>query len=241
MDRLSDNVVIITGGANGIGEASARLAIAEGAKVVITDIDEEKGQKLATDLGAAALFVKHNVADKDDWERVIAETTSTFGAISGLVNNAGIVGPNDTALEDVSDEDFRKVFDVNVYSVFKGMQVAAKSMKNSGGGSIVNLSSTAGLVGSVPVSPYVTTKFAVRGLTKAAALEWAEHNIRVNSVHPGGINTNIEVFDAVKSTTPMGRIAEPREVANMILFLLSDESSFSTGSEFVVDGGFTAQ
>lgn len=130
---------------------------------------------------------------------------------------------------------------MNVYSVFKGMQVAAKSMKNSGGGSIVNLSSTAGLVGSVPVSSYVTTKFAVRGITKAAALEWAEHNIRVNSVHPGGINTNIEVFDAVKNTTPMGRIAEPREVANMILFLLSDESSFSTGSEFVVDGGFTAQ
>lgn len=241
MDRLSGNVVIITGGANGIGEASARLAIAEGAKVVVTDIDEEKGQKLATELGNAALFVKHDVANKDDWERVISETTSTFGDISGLVNNAGIVGPNDTALEDVSDEDFRKVFDVNVYSVFKGMQVAAKSMKNSGGGSIVNLSSTAGLVGSVPVSSYVTTKFAVRGITKAAALEWAEHNIRVNSVHPGGINTNIEVFDAVKNTTPMGRIAEPREVANMILFLLSDESSFSTGSEFVVDGGFTAQ
>lgn len=241
MNRLSDKVVIVTGGANGIGEASTRLAVSEGAKVVISDIDETRGQELADELGSSALFVRHDVTDKSGWEHVISEAEASFGPITGLVNNAGIVGPNDVPLEDISDEDFRRVLDINLYSAFKGMQFAAKSMKQSGGGSIVNLSSTSGIVGSVMVASYVTTKFAVRGITKAAALEWSQHNIRVNSVHPGGIQTNIEVFDAVKDATPMGRIARPQEVANMILYLLSDESSFSTGAEFVVDGGFTAQ
>lgn len=241
MNRLSGKVVIVTGGASGIGEASVRMVASEGAKVVITDIDESKGRDLAAEIGEDAIFIKHDVADADGWHRVVEEAENAFGSISGLVNNAGIVGPNDVPLVEVKDEDFRRVIDINLYSVFKGTQVVGKAMMKNQGGSIVNISSSSGLVGSVMVSSYVTTKFALRGLTKAAALELSEHNIRVNSVHPGGIKTNIEVFDAVKAATPLGRIAEPEEVANMILYLLSDESSFSTGSEFVVDGGFTAQ
>ena len=241
MSRLSGKVVVITGAASGMGETHARLFVKEGAKVVLTDINEEKGQKVAEELGDNALFVKHDVANKDDWQVVVDKAENTFGPITGLVNNAGIVGPNDIPLEELKDEDFYKVIDINLYSVFKGMQAVVKSMKKTNEGSIVNVSSTAGLVGSVNVTSYVTTKFAVTGITKAAALEFADYNIRVNSVHPGGIKTNIEVFDAVKKATPLGRIAEPEEVSNLILYLISDESTFSTGSEFVVDGGFTAQ
>ncbi|MFC2946821.1 glucose 1-dehydrogenase [Virgibacillus sediminis] len=241
MNRLSEKVVIITGAASGMGETHANLFVKEGAKVVLTDINEEQGRRVAEKLGENALFVKHDVADKEDWNVVVEKAEKAFGPITGLVNNAGIVGSNDTPLEDLEDEDFYKVVAINQYSVFKGMQTVVKSMKKNNGGSIVNISSTAGLVGSVNVAPYVTTKFAVTGITKAAALEFADYNIRVNSVHPGGINTNIEVFDAVKKATPLGRIAEPEEVSYLVLYLISDESTFSTGSEFIVDGGFTAQ
>lgn len=241
MGRLSGKVIVVTGAASGMGETHARLFVKEGAKVVLTDINEDKGQRVAEELGENALFVKHDVANSNDWQVVVDKAEDMFGPITGLVNNAGIVGPNDTPLEELQDEDFYKVIDINLYSIFKGMQTVVKSMKKTKGGSIVNISSTAGLVGSVNVTFYVTTKFAVTGITKAAALEFADYNIRVNSVHPGGIKTNIEVFDAVKKTTPLGRIADPEEVSYLILYLVSDESTFSTGSEFVVDGGFTAQ
>ncbi|MEI3609779.1 glucose 1-dehydrogenase [Pseudogracilibacillus sp. SO10305] len=241
MSRLSGKVVVITGAANGMGETHARLFVQEGAKVVLTDIDVEKGEKLAKELGENALFIKHDVTDKDDWQVVVEKTEVAFGSITGLVNNAGIVGPNDIPLEKLKDEDFENVISVNLYSVFKGMQAVVKSMKKAKEGSIVNVSSTSGLVGSVNVTAYVTTKFAVTGITKVAALEFADYNIRVNSVHPGGVKTNIEVFDAVKKATPMGRIADPEEVSYIILYLISNESTFSTGAEFVIDGGFTAQ
>ncbi|MGD7002021.1 glucose 1-dehydrogenase [Corynebacterium halotolerans] len=241
MGRVDSKVVIVTGAGNGIGASSAHLLAREGAKVVVTDIDEAAGTRVAEDIGDNAIFVKQDVASEADWANVVQRAEESFGPVAGLVNNAGIVGPNDVALADLRDEDFQKVLQVNVYSVFKGMQSVLGSMKENGGGSIVNVSSTSGLVGSVNVTSYVTTKFAVRGITKAAALEFAEHGVRVNSVHPGGIRTNIEVFDAVKAATPLGRIAEPEEVSNLILYLISDEASFSTGSEFVVDGGFTAQ
>ena len=241
MGRVENKVIIVTGAASGIGAEVARMLASEGAKVVITDVNDERGQQLAEDIGSTAIFVHQDVASAEDWAAVVDRAEKAFGSVTGLVNNAGIVGPNDVLLEDLKDEDFRKVLDINLYSVFKGMQSVVAPMRSGGGGSIVNISSTSGLVGSVNVASYVTTKFAVRGITKAAALEFAPHNIRVNSVHPGGIKTNIEVFDAVKAATPLGRIADPREVAYLVLYLLSDESSFSTGSEFVVDGGFTAQ
>lgn len=241
MGRVDSKVVIVTGAGNGIGASSAHLLAREGAKVVVTDIDEAAGTRVAEDIGDNAVFVKQDVVSEADWANAVQRAEENFGPVAGLVNNAGIVGPNDVALADLRDEDFQKVLQVNVYSVFKGMQSVLGSMKENGGGSIVNVSSTSGLVGSVNVTSYVTTKFAVRGITKAAALEFAEHGVRVNSVHPGGIRTNIEVFDAVKAATPLGRIAEPEEVSNLILYLISDEASFSTGSEFVVDGGFTAQ
>ncbi|MCG7334627.1 glucose 1-dehydrogenase [Sporosarcina sp. ACRSM] len=240
MSRLTGKVVVITGAASGMGEAHARLFVKEGAQVVLTDINEEKGQKVAEELGENALFVKHDVANKDDWQIVIDQAEKAFGPITGLVNNAGIVGPLGP-LEELNDEDFNRVIAINQYSVFKGMQTVLKSMKKTNGGSIVNISSTSGLVGTANDISYSATKFAVTGMTKTAALELAKYNIRVNSVHPGVISTNIKLFDEVITATPLGRIAEPEEVSYLILHLISDESTFTTGSEFVVDGGFTAK
>ncbi|MFC5603439.1 glucose 1-dehydrogenase [Sporosarcina koreensis] len=242
MSRLSEKVVIITGAANGMGETFARLFIKEGAKVVLTDIEVKKGQKVAEELGENAIFIKHDVTNKEDWQVVVDKAENTFGPITGLVNNAGTAGKI-VPLEEVTDEDFYKIFNLNAYSVFKGMQTVVKSMKKAnGGGSIVNMSSTSGIVGSRNLIPYIASKFAIRGMTKVAALELAESNIRVNSVHPGGIATERAViFDEVKKATPQGRAGEPEEVAYLVLHLISDESTFTTGSEYIVDGGFTAQ
>ncbi|RHW33937.1 SDR family oxidoreductase [Neobacillus notoginsengisoli] len=240
MGRLAGKVVLITGAANGMGETNARLFVKEGAKVVLTDIDEVKGQKVAEELGENAIFIKHDVTNKDEWQVVVDKAEDTFGPITGLVNNAGTAGKI-VPLEEVTDEDFYKIIALNQYSVFKGMQTVVKSMKKANRGSIVNISSTSGIVGSRNLIPYVASKFAVRGMTKVAALELADFNIRVNSVHPGGINTSQPIFDEVKKATPLGRAGEPEEIAYLILHLLSDESTFTTGSEYVADGGFTAQ
>lgn len=244
MDRLLGKVVIITGAAQGMGEAHVRLFIDQGAKVVLTDLNVEKGNALAAELGENALFVKQDVSSEEDWATVIAQTEETFGPVNVLVNNAGITMAKN--LFDVTLAEYRRIVDINQVSVFLGTKAAATSMMKAGGGSIINISSMNGLVaGAVG---YTDTKFAVRGLTKAAAINLAPMGIRVNSVHPGVIATPMVVQEDTKAAVeefakhiPLQRLAQPEEVSNMLLFLASDDSSYSTGSEFVIDGGITAQ
>ncbi|WP_367105984.1 glucose 1-dehydrogenase [uncultured Psychrobacter sp.] len=244
MARLQDKVIIITGAAQGMGETHARLCIEEGAKVVLTDINSEKGDALAKELGDNALFVKQDVTSEQDWDKVVKQTKDKFGQIDVLVNNAGIT--THKSILDTSVEDYRKILEINQVSVFLGMKAVIPTMKAAKQGSIINVSSINGLVGGA--IGYTDSKFAVRGMTKAAALECAPHGIRVNSIHPGVIATPMitqgdtkDAVDAFAKTIPMKRVAEAKEVSGMVLFLASDDSSYSTGSEFVVDGGLTAQ
>ncbi|AQS53965.1 3-alpha-(or 20-beta)-hydroxysteroid dehydrogenase [Jeotgalibaca dankookensis] len=244
MNRLSEKVAIITGAAQGMGETHARLFLEEGAKVVLTDLNEEKGQALVDELGENAIFVKQNVASEEDWSNVIEKAEEAFGPVNVLVNNAGITMAKN--MMDITLEDYRRIVDINQVSVFLGMKAVVPSMKKAGGGSIVNISSMNGLVAGAVA--YTDTKFAVRGMTKAAAINLAPMGIRVNSVHPGVIATPMVVQEDTKAAVeafskqiPLKRVAEPKEVSNMVLFLASDESSYSTGSEFVIDGGITAQ
>ena len=244
MSRLNNKVAIITGAAQGMGEAHARRFVAEGAKVVITDLNEEKGQALAAELGENAIFVKQNVASEEDWATVLATAEEKFGPVNILVNNAGI-SVNKFML-DFSVEEYRRIVEINQVSVFIGMKTVAPSMAKAGGGSIVNISSINGLVGGA--IGYTDTKFAVRGMTKAAALNLSAMGIRVNSVHPGVIATPMimqedakEAIEEFSKFIPLKRVAQPEEVSNLVLYLASDESSYSTGGEFVVDGGITAQ
>lgn len=244
MNRLSEKVAIITGAAQGMGETHARLFLEEGAKVVLTDLNEEKGQALVDELGENAIFVKQNVASEEDWSNVIEKAEEAFGPVNVLVNNAGITMAKN--MMDITLEDYRRIVDINQVSVFLGMKAVVPSMKKAGGGSIVNISSMNGLVAGAVA--YTDTKFAVRGMTKAAAINLAPMGIRVNSVHPGVIATPMVVQEDTKAAVeafskqiPLKRVAEPKEVSYMVLFLASDESSYSTGSEFVIDGGITAQ
>lgn len=244
MGKLTGKVAIITGAAQGMGAAHAKLFIAEGAKVVLTDLNETKGQETAKQLGDNAVFVKQDVASESDWQTVVKTAMTHFGQIDILVNNAGITYAK--SLFDVSTDDYLKIFKINQLSVFLGMKYVAAEMKNAGRGSIINVSSINGLVGGA--IGYTDTKFAVRGMTKAAALELAHYGIRVNSVHPGVISTPMihqgDTDDAVAQfakTIPLQRIAEPEEVSKMVLYLASDDASYSTGAEFVVDGGLTAE
>ncbi len=244
MSRLAGKVAIITGAAQGMGAAHAKLFVAHGAKVVLTDLNEEKGQAFAAELGENALFVKQNVTSEEDWAAVIAKAEEAFGPVNVLVNNAGITMAKN--MLDVTVEEYRRIVEINQVSVFLGMKAVAPSMMKAGGGSIVNISSMNGLVAGA--IGYTDTKFAVRGMTKAAALNLAPMGIRVNSVHPGVIATPMVVQEDTKAAVeefskhiPLKRVAQPEEVSNMVLFLASDESSYSTGSEFVIDGGLTAQ
>ncbi|MFA5701551.1 MAG: glucose 1-dehydrogenase [Desulfuromonas sp.] len=244
MPRLAGKVAIITGAAQGMGAAHARLFIEEGAKVVITDLNTEKGSALAEGLGENAFFIKQDVTSEDDWKNVIAETEKKFGPVDVLVNNAGITMSN--SIEETTLDAYNRIVQINQVSVFLGMKFIGASMRKAGGGSIINISSMNGLVGGA--IGYTDTKFAVRGMTKAAALEYSPQGIRVNSVHPGVIETPMimqedvrEQVEAFARTIPMKRIAKVEEVSNLVLFLASDDSSYSTGSEFVVDGGLTAQ
>lgn len=244
MSRLKNKVAIITGAAQGMGAAHARLFIAEGAKVVLTDLNEEKGQALANELGSKALFVKQNVTSEDDWKKVIEAAEKNFGPVNILVNNAGITMAK--PLADTSLEDYRRIVDINQVSVFLGIKAVVSSMKKAKNGSIINISSINGLVGGA--IGYTDTKFAVRGMTKAAALELSPLGIRVNSVHPGVIETPMIMQGDTKAAVeefakqiPLRRIAKPEEISNLVLFLASDDSSYSTGAEFVADGGVTAQ
>lgn len=243
MGKLQDKVVVITGGAQGMGELHAKKAIAEGAKIVITDINDELGQKTANSLGDDVLFIKHDVSKETDWNHVIQEVMNKWNRIDVLVNNAGIT--YNKTIDQISLEDYMKIVNINQVSVFLGIKTVSKIMKSQKQGSIINISSMNGLVGGA--IGYTDTKFAVRGMTKAAARELSPYNIRVNSVHPGVIKTPMleqdDVKEAVKEfekTIPMRRVAQPEEVSKLVCFLGSDDASYSTGSEFVIDGGITA-
>ena len=243
MGKLDGKVAIITGGARGMGESHVRKFVSEGAKVVFTDLNEEGGLALANELGENVKFVKQDVTKADDWAHVIEETEKYFGPVHILVNNAGI-SMNKTIF-DITEVEYRKIVEINQVSVFLGIKAVVPSMQKTGNGSIVNISSINGLVGGA--IGYTDTKFAVRGLTKAAALQLAGVGIRVNSVHPGVIETPMvtqgDAVEAIKEFAkhiPLKRVAQSEEVSNLVVYLASDEASYSTGSEFVIDGGLTA-
>ncbi|MET8430561.1 glucose 1-dehydrogenase [Nocardia sp. NPDC004860] len=248
MGRLSGKTAIITGAAQGMGEAHARRFVAEGAQVVLTDLNEDRGRIVAAELGDNALFLRHDVTSFADWQRVVADTESRFGRIDILVNNAGILGPISSIL-DIDEKDYLDVIAVNQNSQFYGMKAVIPSMQAAGGGSIVNISSVAGVVSIVgaPNLAYVGSKFAIRGMTKHTAAEFGPQNIRVNSVHPGYIKTPMmaAATDAdgggISANVPLRRMADPDEVSQLVLFLASDESSYISGMEHIVDGGLTAQ
>src|SRR5690554_4039465 len=244
MARLKGKVAIITGAAQGMGAAYARLFVNEGAKVVLTDLNADKGRALASELGTHALFIQQNVTSEQDWDTVIKQTEQAFGPVNVLVNNAGITMAS--SIQETSLDAYRRILEINQVSVFLCMKAVFPSMKKAQGGSIINVSSINGLVGGA--IGYTDSKFAVRGMTKAAALEYAAFAIRVNSVHPGVIETPMimqgdtkAAVEAFAKTIPLQRVAKPEEVSRLVLYLASDDSSYSTGSEFVVDGGITCQ
>ncbi|QHS23413.1 glucose 1-dehydrogenase [Virgibacillus sp. MSP4-1] len=245
MGKLDGKVAIVTGGSRGQGASHVRRFVEEGAKVVFSDILADEGVALAKELGENAKFVRHDVTKADEWKNVIDEAESTFGPVNILVNNAGIVVTK--KFDELTEDEYRKVVDINQVGVFLGMKTVLPSMKKAGDGSIINVSSINGLRGAAGNSAYDSSKFAVRGMTKSAALEFAEYGIRVNSVHPGVIQTPMievegsrDLVEQLKQTIPMQRTAQPEEVSKLILFLASEDSSYSTGSEFVIDGGVTA-
>jgi 3alpha(or 20beta)-hydroxysteroid dehydrogenase len=238
MGRVDGKVVLISGGAQGMGASHAQMLVAEGAKVVIGDILDDKGKALADELGDSARYVPLDVTEADQWDAAVAVANSEFGGLTGLVNNAGIVALGKIGKFDM--EKWQKVIDVNLTGTFLGMQACVESMKAAGNGSIINVSSIEGLRGAPMVHPYVASKWAVRGLSKSAAIELGKFNIRVNSIHPGFIRTPMtKHFPEDMVTTPLGRPGQSPEVSTFVVFLISDESSYSTGSEFVMDGGLT--
>ena len=236
MGRVDDKVAIITGGAQGMGAADARMLVAEGAKVVIADILDEPGQALADELGDAARYVHLDVSDEEQWQAAVDATLTAFGKVNVLVNNAGIVQV--APLKSLDVDKWNRVLAVNLTGAMLGIKAVLGPMTEAGGGSIINVSSIEGMRGASWVHSYVASKWGLRGLTKSAALELASDNIRVNSLHPGFIRTPMtKHFPDDMVGTPLGRPGKPEEVATFVVFLASDESSFSTGSEFVVDGG----
>jgi len=236
MGRVDDKVAIITGGAQGMGAADARMLVAEGAKVVIADILDEPGQALADELGDAARYVHLDVSDEEQWQAAVDAAVTAFGKVNVLVNNAGIVQV--APLKSLDVDKWNRVLAVNLTGAMLGIKAVLGSMTEAGGGSIINVSSIEGMRGASWVHSYVASKWGLRGLTKSAALELASDNIRVNSLHPGFIRTPMtKHFPDDMVGTPLGRPGKPEEVATFVVFLASDESSFSTGSEFVVDGG----
>ena len=245
--RLEGKVALISGGARGQGAAEAGLFVREGATVVITDVLDTDGQRTAANLGEGCVFLHHDVTSEAEWSAVVAAVVERFGRLDVLVNNAGIFPAGGLLATTLAD--YERVVAINQTGVFLGMQAAARVMMEQRSGSIVNISSIAGLQGTPGFIGYGATKWAVRGMTKSAARELAAYGIRVNSVHPGIIDTPmLQTFDdigpqvrvALDARIPVGRAAEAVEVGQLVLYLASDESSYSTGSEFVVDGGWMA-
>jgi len=242
MDRLKGKVILISGGARGQGAAEARLFTAEGARVIIGDVLESEGHRLASELGDAAVFVRQDVTQETDWETAV-NAAEKFGGLHGLVNNAGIYQPR-TLLE-TDTELFERHMRVNQLGCFLGMKAVVSLIERSGGGSIVNISSVAGLRGSPGAIAYSATKWALRGMTKAAAVDLAPRKIRMNSVRPGPIDTEMlnvrtpEQNQQRLQLVPMKRMGTAEEVASLVLFLLSNESGYITGAEVAIDGGAT--
>jgi len=244
--KLDGKVAIVSGGARGQGEAHVRLFVEEGARVVFGDVLDAEGAAVAKDVGDNAVYQHLDVTQASDWEVIVKTAEARFGHVNVLINNAGILKLG--LLESVSLEEYLSVINVNQVGCFLGMQAVIPSMKAAGGGSIVNTSSTSGFVGTFGLVAYTASKFAVRGMTKVAAMELGHSNIRVNSVHPGGVDTAMvhgPEFDdldqdAIYKSMPVPRVGQPEEIAKMMLFLASDDSSFSTGAEFIADGGMLA-
>jgi NAD(P)-dependent dehydrogenase (short-subunit alcohol dehydrogenase family) len=252
---LAGKVALVTGAASGLGAETARRLAREGAAVMLSDLSIGDGEVVTAEIiasGGRAAFIAHDVTSEDDWTAAVAGTTTVFGRLDILVNNAGIVG-NQLELMTHSLADWRRILAVNLDGVFLGMRAVGPVMAGQGGGSIINLSSIMGKVAMPNVTAYAASKGGVLMLTKAAAVEWAPLGIRVNSVHPGFIDTPMvanalhaaengnEMRSAIMAAHPLGRLGVPREIADAVVFLASDEASFMTGAELVVDGGYTAQ
>jgi 3alpha(or 20beta)-hydroxysteroid dehydrogenase len=242
MSDPRDKVVIVTGGTSGLGAAAAARMARDGARVVVTDLRDEEGEKTAADIGG--VFLHHDVTSEDDWQVVVDATVERYGRVDGLVNNAGV--GSWSLIENETLEQFEQVLKVNLTGVFLGLKAVIAPMKAAGGGSIVNIGSAAGLTGHPLSSGYGASKWGVRGLTKIAAVELGQHRIRVNSVAPGLVYTPMTAAHGARlgegnfPLAPMGRIGEPVEVGEVVSFLISDASSYMTGAEIAVDGGWTA-
>lgn len=239
MNRLDGKIALISGAAKGMGASHARAIVAEGGSVVIGDVDEQNALALVEELGERAAFARLDVQVNEDWDNAVQTALDAFGGLNVLVNNAGILRSAD--IVDMPDADWDLVMGINLTGVMKGMRAAIPALVKSGNASIINISSTAGLKAFPGTAAYNTAKWGIRGLTKTAALELAHQGVRVNSIHPGNVKT--PMIDGLYMNfkhVAQGRAGEPSEISNLIVFLASDESSFSTGSEFVADGGETA-
>ncbi len=236
MARFDGSVALISGGARGMGAEHVRGLCAEGGSVVFGDILDEEGRALEEELGKAACYVHLDVTNEDDWEDAVAMAEEQYGPISLLVNNAGIVEYG--AIGEMTPDEFRRVIDINLTGTYLGMHYALPSLRRAGGGAIINISSTAGLMGYATIAAYGASKWGVRGMTKAAALELGPENIRVMSIHPGPIRTPMTdgMPDEMTYSQPIKRFGEADEVTKLLLFMAAD-ATYSTGSEWVIDGG----
>jgi len=246
MGRLDGKVALITGGARGMGKSHVRHFVAEGARVVFGDVLDDRGAAVAAGLGEQSCrYLHHDVTSSGDWAAAVALAADAFGRLDVLVNNAGVL--KFASIADMPLADFRRVLEVNAVGCWLGMKAVIEPMKAAGGGSIVNISSIEGFTGAAGLSAYSASKFAIRGMTKVAARELAPFGIRVNSVHPGGVLTRLIIDSAdargpddgqaFLKAMPLARFAEPVEISRLVAYLACDESSYSTGSEFVADGG----